>query len=111
MWRVDASGRYSFSDGVNPGQATLFVPNPAPQFAPMLWKRFQGKNVDTQEVFVYTQDETPFLDKHARAALKLLESEKGIQGHRIYVSEWKSDGTKRRSGTFPVGVNISFLND
>lgn len=110
MWKVDASGEYSFSDGVDPDQAILFTPNPAPQFAPQLWKRFREKTVDTDEILVYTRDETPFLDKHARNALRLLESETGIESRRIDVAEWKRDGTRRKKGTFPKGVSITFLN-
>jgi hypothetical protein len=28
MWKVDASGEYSFSDATNPDQQTLFTPEP-----------------------------------------------------------------------------------
>ena len=110
MWRVDAAGQYMFSDGVDPDQATLFTPNPGPQFAVELWTRFHGRTVDMEEILVYTEDESPFLDKHARAALKLLEAEEGVEGHRINVAEWKYDGTRRKKGTFPKGVSVDFLN-
>ena len=108
MWKVDSSGEYSFSDGVDPSQAILFTPNPASQFAPQLWEHYRGKTLYTEEILVYARDETPFLDKHTRGALNLLESNNGVNGHRIYVEEWKRDGTMRRKGTFPKGVSVSF---
>ena len=109
MWKVDSSGEYSFSDGVDPSQAMLFTPNPASQFAPKLWGHFQGKTVDMEEILVYARDETPFLDKHTRGALNLLESENSVKGRQISVGEQKRDGMRRKKGTFPKGVSVSFL--
>lgn len=109
MWKVDSSGDYSFCDGVNPDQMVLFSPNPGSDLVPILWKRFHGQTVDTEEVLLYTEDHTPFLDRHTRAAMKLMESEGGYEGRRIAVAERKLNDSKRRKGTYPKGTLVTFL--
>ncbi|MBU1702083.1 MAG: three-Cys-motif partner protein TcmP [Candidatus Eisenbacteria bacterium] len=108
MWRLDETGNYSFSDGVDPDQATLFTSTPERDFAPILWERFRGQTVYSDEVLQYTWDKTAFLDKHAKGALRLLEAEEGFKGHSIEVDSKKADGDPRRRNTYPKGVRITF---
>lgn len=109
MWKADqTAGMFDFSDATNPEQPLLFSPTPQNDLAPILGKRFQGRSVDSKEVFRYTNDETIFLEKHARSALKLLESSNGYNDYKIQVELEKKDGTARKKGTFPSGITIKF---
>ena len=107
MWKIDANGGYRFSDGVSKDQLILFGPEPEREFASVLWRNFRGNTVLTDEVLRYTRNNTPYLESHARAALKLLENRQ-IHGCNIEVAEEKQDGKRRRKGTFPSGARISF---
>lgn len=107
MWRVDESGAYSFSDGVDPAQATLFSPMPDRDYAPALWERFRRETVLSEKVLEYTRDETAYLEKHARGALKLLENGEAAE-KRITVAPKKKGGEDRRKGTYPPGTVITF---
>ena len=109
MWKADqTAGMFDFSDATNPEQLLLFSSTPQNDLAPILGKRFQGNSVDSKEVFRYTNDETIFLEKHARGALKLLESSNGYNGYKIQVESEKKDGTARKKGTFPPRITIKF---
>jgi hypothetical protein len=107
MWRLDATGEFRFSDGAVPEQAVLFTPEPAKDFAPALWEHFRGQSVYSEEVLQYTRDASPFLEKHARGALTLLESENGFNGMSVEVAKKKRDGSMRKSG-YPNGTKITF---
>jgi three-Cys-motif partner protein len=107
MWRLDATGEFRFSDGVSPEQATLFTPEPARDFTPVLWRHFRGQTVCSDEVLQYTRDETPFLEKHARGALRLLEADNGYNGMAVEIGKKKRDGSVRKSG-YPKGTRITF---
>jgi three-Cys-motif partner protein len=107
MWRVDESGAYSFSDGVDPAQATLLSPTPDRDYAPALWERFRREAVLSEKALEYTRDETAYLEKHARGALKLLENGEAAE-KRITVAPKKKDGKDRRKGTYPPGTVITF---
>lgn len=109
MWKADqTAGMFDFSDATNPEQLLLFSSTPQNDLAPILGKRFQGNSVDSKEVFRYTNDETIFLEKHARGALKSLESSNGYNGYKIQVESEKKDGTARKKGTFPPRITIKF---
>ena len=56
------------------------------------------------EVDVPSGNATAYLGKHMRAALQQLETER-----RLQVAELKSDGKKRRTGTFPKATLVTFL--
>ena len=108
MWKADETGMFDFSDATNPEQPLLFSPAPQKDLAPILGKRFHGNSVNSEKVFRYTNDETMFLEKHARSALKLLESSNGYNGYKIQVESKKKDGTARKKDTFPSGTTIKF---
>lgn len=109
MWKADETGEYSFSDGVDPAQATLFSPDAARDFAPSLWEHFQGQTVYWEQIQKHTRDHTAFLEKHARGALKLLERDGGVAGRTVRVAEKRADGTPRRKNTFPDGTRVTFF--
>lgn len=109
MWKADESGEFSFSDGVDPAQSTLFSPEAAREFAPFLWQQFKGQMVYWEEIQKYTRNGTPFLDKHARGALKLLEATKGVEGRTIRVARSKADGSLRKRNTYPSGTQVTFV--
>ena len=109
MWKVNSEGLFSFSDGIDPNQGILLSPTPERELAPILWEKFQGQTVLSGDVLEYTNNETAFLGKHAREALKLLESESGYNGLKIEVEDTKSDGKPRRKNTFPPEAVIHFI--
>lgn len=107
MWKVDASGTYSFSDGADPNQRVLFSPTPGADLSPQLWRAFQGRTVYAEDVYRYVS-ETAYLEKHAREALQALESAAPTAVERIEVDTAKRDGKRRRGRTFPPDVLIRF---
>ncbi len=108
MWKADALGEYSFCDGVDPNQITLFTPDPGCDYAPVLWRSYKGKTVYSDDVLKHTRDKTPFLEKHTRAALKLLEAKDGLKNMSIDVSNKKRDGLHRIKGAFAAGTHMTF---
>jgi three-Cys-motif partner protein len=107
MWKVDESGDFRFSDGVDPKQAVLFSNDPGKGLAPVLLRQFAGRTMDVGEVFGFVNDKTAYLEKHARAALKVLETPDS-KFPRIAVANLKRDGLKRKGGTFPSGAIVTF---
>jgi hypothetical protein len=103
MWKADESGLFRFSDGVDPNQLTLLGADPAPRLAEDLATAFRGRNVYAEDVVEHVRDKTPYLDGHAKAALKLLEV-----GDRISVAERKRDDKPRKKRTYPEGARIAF---
>lgn len=108
MWKAGESGEFSFSDGIDPDQATLFSRDAHGEFAPKLWAQFRGQTVFWEEVRKFTRDNTPYLDTHARGALKLLESPGGVERLGVKVDDNKADGTPRRKNSYPDGTRIAF---
>lgn len=107
MWKVDASGMYSFSDGADPNQQILFGPAPGADLSRRLWRAFQGKTVYVEDVYRHVS-ETAYLEKHAREALRILEGAAPTAIERIEADTLKRDGRKRRGRTFPPEVLVRF---
>lgn len=107
MWRIDDSGDYSFSDGIGPGQATLFRGDIGRCLAIPMVAHFAGRQVSAGEVLAWTRDESIYLEKHAREALKVLEVT-GVDGKKVAVDPVKRDGKPRRRGTFPAETVLRF---
>ena len=108
MWKLDADSGYRFCDGVSTNEPTLFDPQPELQLAPRLWRHFRTKTVVSELLLRHVRDNTPYLEPHARAALKLLESGE-VSGCSVEISATKSNGKPRRKNTYPSGTSISFL--
>jgi len=106
MWKVDPDGDFRFSDATNPNQLVLFETDHAVTLAEILHHRFASSgSVTAATVLRYVEDETPFLKKHMRAALKREEKAGGV-----IVAPLKTDGTKRRAGTYPDTATLSFAS-
>jgi three-Cys-motif partner protein len=104
MWRVDPFGDFTFSDSTDPQQHVLFEVAPAADVADKIVARFKGNTkVFVSQVEAYVQDDTAYLRKHMGEALKQLEAKGALTASPI-----KSDGSKRRAGTFPNKVVLSF---
>jgi len=105
MWKVDRFGEFRFSDATDPNQRLLFD---APATAPLaeeLSQTFRGMGQQSlEDIESHVEDNTAYLGKHMRAALQQLETER-----RLQVAELKSDGKKRRTGTFPKATLVTFL--
>lgn len=105
MWNVDPLGDFTFSDSTNPNQHVLFANPPvvAQLVADLASKFSRAVNVPVKEVETYVNDKTAYLRKHMGEALTALESE-----GRLKVAPTKSDGKKRRAGTYPNEALLSF---
>jgi three-Cys-motif partner protein len=108
MWHVDASGGFSFSDGLDPNQSVLFKPNAGLDLAPRLWAQFRGQKLYAKTILEHVENETPFLAKHCREALILLEEGSCPGAGQVVVDALKKDGSKRRARTFPGGAIVRF---
>jgi hypothetical protein len=62
----------------------------------------------TNEIQEFVEDKTAFLDKHMKATLKEHEGSALPANECILVRGVKADGKKRRRGTFPEGVYVTF---
>jgi three-Cys-motif partner protein len=102
FWRVDQQSGYKFSDRTDPNQPVLFEIDPSADLAEFLQRHYTGRVVNAEEVITFVENETPFITKHAKSALKQLENKTLIK-----VEQNKRDGTKRTRG-FPDGVIIHF---
>jgi three-Cys-motif partner protein len=103
FWKVDSSSGLKFSDATNPNQLILFDLDPTDDLAKILHNQFCGQKILSENVIKYVEDETPYISKHARSALKILE-----QNERIIIDAKKMDGTIRRKGYFAPGTIINF---
>lgn len=113
MWKVDASGAFGFSDGVDPLQAVLFREEHGARLANELLHVFGPRLVEWQSVDVlkeHVRNHTTLIDKHATEALKLLEANAIAGPYRMEVAERKSDGEARRRMTFPDGTMVRFVS-
>lgn len=106
FWRVDDQFGFRFSDADDPDQPVLFGNEDAwlPVLKQDIVAKFENsEQVMVEEVRLYVEDNTAYLDRHMKHALKGLESEKTIR-----VMDKKKNGETRRAGTFPDDVIISF---
>lgn len=104
FWKVDAFGGYQFSDKTNPNQLVLFSPDPSCDIAQLLYQKFSGQTVKTEEIFTFINNDSAYIESHAKKALQILEREQ-----KIKVNPQKSNGEKRIAGRFPEGVIITFI--
>jgi len=107
MWKVDPAGEFRFSDATDPTQLVLFGVDPVSGLAEQLRRKFGGRsNVDAKEVREYVENETAYLKKHMTAALRQ-EEKAGL----VRVRETKANGKKRKPGTYPDGVLLTFCQE
>jgi len=103
FWKVDSQSGFKFSDGTNPNQPVLFELDTSSDLAKALKTHFFGTTQKSESVISYVEDETAYIETHAKKALIHLENR-----NEISVEPIKVDGAKRRRGTFPSGVIIHF---
>ena len=102
FWRVDPDNGYRFSDGTDPNQLVLLEEDPSLTLATKLKSQFNGTKQLSQDVIKFVEDETPYITRHAKSALRHLQKDRSIN-----VSDTKADGTRRTHG-FPDDVVIQF---
>jgi three-Cys-motif partner protein len=103
MWRVDPDGEFRFWDFTDAEQPGLFHPDHSADVAHVILDYLQEKeDVKVKEVVEYIEDETHYLQRHAKDALKKLEHDGLIQ-----VGPYKEDGSPRRVRTFPDDAIIN----
>lgn len=69
-----------------------------------LLDNFKGKSVTFEDICKHHVGRSLFTIKNHRKSLLYLETEE-----KVKVDDFKPDGQKRKNGTFPDGVKISFL--
>jgi three-Cys-motif partner protein len=103
MWNVNPLGDFTFSDSTDPYQHVLFAQPPAEDLADQIVSTFTGRGkVPVSRIETFVNDQTPYLRKHMGEALNRLEA-----GSRLTVEPFKTDGKKRRAGTFPNEVIVT----
>lgn len=103
FWKVDHQNGCRFSDRTNPNQLVLFENAPSSEVEILLQQSYVGRTVMTDEIFVFINNNTSYIETHAKQALKRLE-----QCQKIQVNSQKIDGAVRKKGTFPLGTIITF---
>lgn len=106
FWKVDPNSGSQFSDATNPDQLLMFSDNvelSLPLLERAISAKFDGKTVQVDRVLAFVNEQTGFLEKHGKAALRNLE-----MAECIAVLPTKADGKQRRKGTFPTGVVVTF---
>jgi hypothetical protein len=108
MWEVDPQGDFRFSDATNPNQQVLFDGRDTQSLWRALLENFAGQEATTDKIIEFVKDETAFLKKHMNAALVEHENPNLPAAERIFVRDTKADGSKRRKGSFPPSVLVTF---
>lgn len=103
FWKVDPSSGFRFSDATDPNQLVLFEADPSADLAKLIASKFNSQTIAVRFIREYVENDTPYTASQMKTALKLLEEK-----HELCVSPCKSDGQKRRRGTFPDNVIIEF---
>lgn len=103
FWKVDKQTGFCFSDATDSHQLIMFEQEDISPLISDLFEKFSQRNVLVKEIEIYVEENTAFIGKHMRKALKQLED----QG-KITVEDAKADGKKRRKGTFPPEAVVSF---
>ncbi len=104
MWKVDPSGHFRYSDADDPSQLRWVWP--AEELWPLIQEKFRGRKALVRTICTFVNEETYYLEKHAREALRSAE-----QRGAISVAPTKVDGFKRRRRTFPEDLMITFLKE
>ena len=103
FWKMDPEGRFRFSDATNPNQLVMFQSDPLLTLTGTLQQEYRSQTVPVEQVKRFVENDTPFLAKHLRSALKVLETNGEITAERL-----KRDGKIRRANTFPDDVIVTF---
>ncbi|OFW05332.1 MAG: hypothetical protein A3G20_00560 [Acidobacteria bacterium RIFCSPLOWO2_12_FULL_59_11] len=105
MWKVDPGGEFRFSDATDPNQLVLFESDPTAILAKELGDHFRGRGMIPVEVVrKYVENETAYLTKHMKIALRQEED-----AGRIKVDPEKAGGKKRVANTYPDDARITFI--
>jgi len=81
----------------------MFELDPSLTLAETLHQTYVSQTVIVEQIQRFVEDQTPFLAKHMRSALKMLENNR-----QITVKPLKRDGKKRRASTFPKNAIVTF---
>ncbi len=104
MWKVDPEHGARFRDSTNRGQAVMF--EFGPDLRPLLGllrERFGTAPFSIESASRFVLIETPFRDDAHLKELTLKPAEQAGQ-----LEGWKTDGSKRRTGTYPPGTMLRF---
>jgi len=106
MWKMASGGEFVFSDATNPEQLVLIEEDPTLDvLRKELQKEFKNKGIVIgKEVRKFVENKTEYIGKHLTAALRALENSGDLRVERL-----KSNGKKRKAGSFPPEVQITFL--
>jgi len=103
FWKVDPTSGYKFSDATNPNQLILFEDDHSGMLADLIASKFSDQEVIVETIRKFVEDDTAFTKSHMKKALLYLENQ-----DKIFINQIKKNGEKRRKGTFPDDVIITF---
>ncbi len=104
MWKLDPEGEFRFSDATDPNQPVLFEADTTTPLLKLLQGQFGGKGIVSAGVVrKYVEDDTPYIQKHMTAALRVAEDSGTLK-----VEPKKADGSKRRARTYPDLARMAF---
>lgn len=104
MWRVDTEGDFRFSDTTDPNQTVLFQQDHSTKLFSILSQKFSKEKKLVAELNKFVSNETAYIGKHLKESLRY-----GEEKNMLIADEEKVSGKKRRKGTFPDDVCVTFL--
>lgn len=104
MWRVDSEGDFRFSDKTDPNQTVLFQQNHSSKLFNTLNEKFSKQKKLVFELKRFVSHQTAYVEKHLKESLRY-----GEENNLISVDDKKKYGQKRRRGSFPDDVFVTFL--
>lgn len=106
MWQADPDGTFRFSDATDANQQVLFehASFELEKLESLLLTTFANrKSVVVQDLVTWVVGDTPYLQTHLRKALFALEAQGWLHVHPL-----KTDGKKRKAGTYAPSVLLDF---
>jgi len=101
MWKVDSGGSFRFSDETDENQQMLFTDSHDEKLFNIIKSKFIKGKYKVVDLRLFVENDTPYLVKHLKQALKYAEENSFIKVDCI-----KSNKCKRRGKTFPDEVII-----
>jgi len=103
FWKMDCYGGCRFSDATDPNQMILFKEDPSEKLSEEIFMKNCRQRKSVEQIKIEIEDETVYINKHVKQALKNLEQRKMIN-----VEDLKLDGMKRRKNSFPDNAIVIF---
>ena len=98
FWKIDPESGFHFSDKTNPAQLILLSLDPSMDLIKILERKFSGQRTIVSQIQQFVDEETSYISKHMRQALKIMETEEKINVKFIKVRWYKKNSRFPRKG-------------